>query len=115
MALFGFGCAHYFLLLGIVLVAVGLKKATGHPYDELTSGQALALGGGVALFLAADVWFRRVLRLGRSVHRAVAAALALATVVVGTGIAAVAQIGVLAMLLAAALAGEGSLRAPQMR
>jgi low temperature requirement protein LtrA len=115
MALFGFGCAHYFLLLGIVLVAVGLKKATGHPYDELTSAQALALGGGVALFLAADVWFRRVLRLGRSVHRAVAAVLALATVVLGTGIAAVAQLAALVVLLAAALAGEGSLRGAQMR
>jgi low temperature requirement protein LtrA len=115
MALYGFGCAHYFLLLGIVLVAVGLKKATGHPYDELTTAQALALGGGVALFLAADVWFRRVLLLGRSVHRAVAAVLALATVVLGTGIAAIAQLAALVVLLTAALAGEGSLRGEHMR
>ncbi|MGZ4203529.1 MAG: low temperature requirement protein A, partial [Thermoleophilaceae bacterium] len=79
IALEGFGCAHYALLLGIVLVAAGLKKATGHPYEALTFAQALTLGGGVALFLAADVWFRRVLSLGRSVHRAVAALLALAT------------------------------------
>jgi low temperature requirement protein LtrA len=115
MALYGFGCAHYFLLLGIVLVAVGLKKATGHPYDELTTAQALALGGGVALFLAADVWFRRVLLLGRSVHRAVAAVLALATVVLGTGIAAIAQLAALVVLLTAALASEGSLRGEHMR
>jgi low temperature requirement protein LtrA len=80
MALNGFGVAHYFLLLGIVLVAVGLKKGTGHAYEELTAAQALALGGGAALFLAADVAFRRVLRLGRSVHRAAAAVAALATV-----------------------------------
>jgi len=110
MALYGFGVAHYFLLLGIVLVAVGLKKGTGHAYDELTAGQALALGGGVALFLAADVAFRRVLRLGRSVHRAAAAVAALATVPVGSEVAAAAQLGVLALLLAVALAGEGSLR-----
>lgn len=115
MALYGFGCAHYFLLLGIVLVAVGLKKATGHPYDELTTAQALALGGGVALFLAADVWFRRVLLLGRSVHRAVAAVLALATVVLATRIAAIAQLAALVVLLTAALAGEGSLRGEHMR
>ena len=41
IALEGFGVAHYFLLLGIVLVAVGLKKGTGHAYDELTYAQAL--------------------------------------------------------------------------
>jgi low temperature requirement protein LtrA len=106
MALHGFGFAHYFLLLGVVLVAVGLKKATGHGYDELTTGQALAVGGGVALFLAADVWFRRVLGLGRSAHRAAAAVVALATVVIGTGIAAVAQLAVLAAVVAIALVAE---------
>jgi low temperature requirement protein LtrA len=108
MALYGFGFAHYFLLLGIVLAAVGLKKATGHAGDELTDGQALALGGGVALFLAADVWFRRVLRLGRSIHRGGAALLALATVAIGTGMSAVAQIAALVAILAAALVGEGT-------
>jgi low temperature requirement protein LtrA len=112
IALHGFGFAHYFLLLGIVLTAVGLKKATGHAGDELTTGQALALGGGVALFLAADVWFRRVLGLGRGIHRGVAAVLALATVVLGTGVAAVAQLAVLVAILGVALAGEGALKRP---
>jgi low temperature requirement protein LtrA len=106
MALHGFGMAHYFLLLGIVLVAVGLKKATGHAYDELTYEQALALGGGVSIFLVADVAFRRVLRLGRAPHRAVAGIAALATVPVGAEVAAIAQIGVLGAVLAVALAGE---------
>jgi low temperature requirement protein LtrA len=110
MALYGFGFAHYFLLLGIVLAAVGLKKATGHAGDDLTSAQALALGGGVALFLAADVWFRRVLGLGRSIHRAVAAVLALATVAVGTSVSAVAQLAVLVVILAAALGGENTMQ-----
>jgi low temperature requirement protein LtrA len=106
MALHGFGMAHFFLLLGIVLVAVGLKKATGHAYDELTYEQALALGGGVAVFLAADVAFRRVLRLGRAPHRAVAAIAAFATIPLGAEVAAIAQIGVLGVVLAIALAGE---------
>jgi low temperature requirement protein LtrA len=108
IALEGFGVAHYALLLGIVLVAAGLKKATGHPYDALTFGQALTLGGGVAIFLAADVGFRRVLALGRSVHRGVAAVLALATVPLGSEIAAVAQLAALVALVAAALVGEGT-------
>jgi low temperature requirement protein LtrA len=110
IALEGFGVAHYALLLGIVLVAAGLKKATGHPYDALTFGQALTLGGGVAVFLAADVAFRRILSLGRSTHRSVAALLALATVPLGSEIAAVTQLAALVVILAAALAGEGVAR-----
>ena len=76
IALEGFGVAHYFLLLGVVLAAAGIKKAIGHAYDPVETAEALVLGGGVALFLAADVAFRRVLGLGRSLHRTVAALLA---------------------------------------
>ena len=108
IALEGFGVAHYFLLLGVVLAAAGIKKAIGHAYDPLETAQALVLGGGVALFLAADVAFRRVLGLGRSLHRAVAALLALATIPLGSEVAAVAQLAALVVVLAAALAGEGT-------
>jgi low temperature requirement protein LtrA len=110
IALEGFGVAHYFLLLGIVLAAAGIKKAIGHAYDPLATAEALVLGGGVALFLAADVWFRRILGLGRSPHRAVAALLALATIPLGSEIAAVAQLAALVAILGAALAGEGATR-----
>jgi low temperature requirement protein LtrA len=110
IALEGFGIAHGFLLLGIVLTAAGIKKAIGHAYDPLATAQALVLGGGVALFLAADVAFRLVLGLGRSPHRAVAALLALATIPLGSEVAAVAQLAALAVVLAAALAGEGTAR-----
>ena len=110
IALEGFGIAHYVLLLGIVIVSVGIKKAIGHAYDPLTTAQALALGGGVTLFLAADVWFRRILGLGRAAHRAVAAVLALATIPLGTEVAAVAQLAALVVILAVALAGEGAAR-----
>jgi low temperature requirement protein LtrA len=110
IALEGFGCAHYGLLLGIVAVSVGIKKAIGHAYDPIGTAQALALGGGVALFLAADVWFRHVLGLGRAAHRAVAAVLALATIPLGTEVAAVAQLAALVVILGVALAGEGAAR-----
>jgi low temperature requirement protein LtrA len=115
IALEGFGVAHYFLLLGVVLTAGGIKKAIGHAYDPLATAEALVLGGGVALFLAADVAFRRILGLGRSPHRTLAAVLALATIPVGSEIAAVAQLAVLVVVLAAALAGEGSLRSSSPR
>jgi low temperature requirement protein LtrA len=110
IALEGFGCAHYGLLLGIVAVSVGIKKAIGHAYDPIGTAQALALGGGVALFLAADVSFRHVLGLGRAAHRAVAAVLALATIPLGTEVAAVAQLAALVVILAVALVGEGAAR-----
>jgi low temperature requirement protein LtrA len=103
-ALDGYGFAHLALLLGIVCVAVGLKKATGHAYDELEAGQALVLAGGVALFLAGDVWFRRVLRIGVGVDaaRAVGALVALATIPLGTEVAAVAQVAALGLVVLAA-------------
>ena len=101
-ALDGYGFAHLALLLGIVCVAVGLKKATGHAYDTLESGPALVLAGGTALFLAGDVWFRRVLRIGRGRARAAGALLALATIPLGTGVAAVVQVGALALVVAVA-------------
>ncbi len=97
-----FGYAHLVLLLGIVCVAVGLKKATGHAYDPLDAGAALALAGGVALFLAGDVWFRAILHIGRAPARAVGALVALATIPLGTEVAAVAQVGALAVVVAVA-------------
>jgi low temperature requirement protein LtrA len=115
IALEGFGVAHYFLLLGVVLAAAGIKKAIGHAYDPVETAEALVLGGGVALFLAADVAFRRVLGLGRSLHRTVAALLALATIPLGSEVAAVAQLAALVVVLAAALAGEDAGRADRGR
>ena len=51
------------MLLGIVAIAAGLKTAIGHPGATLTAGPAVALAGGVTLFLAGDVLFRWVLRI----------------------------------------------------
>ena len=84
-----FGWAHYFLLLGIVIVAAGIKKAVGHAFDHLTLAQALALAGGLAVYLLGDVAFRRVLAIGRLRFRAAGAVLALATVPVGLAYAGV--------------------------
>jgi low temperature requirement protein LtrA len=103
-ALDGYGFAHLALLLGIVCVAVGLKKATGHAYDPLHAAQALVLAGGTATFLAGDVWFRRVLRIGTGGARAVGALAALATIPLGTEVAAIAQVAALALVVAVASA-----------
>src|SRR4030095_1963511 len=60
-ALNAYGYAHSPLLLGIVVLAAGVKVAIAKSTAELTLAQALALGGGVALFLFGDVAYRRVL------------------------------------------------------
>jgi len=105
-ALDGYGFAHLALLLGVVCVAVGLKKATGHAYDALGSGPALVLAGGTALFLAGDVWFRRVLAIGTGPARAVGAIVALATIPLGTEVAGIAQVAALVVVVAVAAAPE---------
>jgi len=49
LAVDGFGLFHLPILFGIIAVASGLRHATGHGYDTLTTAQALALGGGLAV------------------------------------------------------------------
>jgi low temperature requirement protein LtrA len=80
VAITAYGYAHFPLLIGIVALAAGVKKAIAHPGEPLHLGPALALGGGVALFLAADALYRRILAIGRIRYRLAGAALALVTV-----------------------------------
>jgi low temperature requirement protein LtrA len=49
---------HFLLVAGIILLALGLKKTLGHPEDELDTVPAVALLGGVALYLLGLVAFR---------------------------------------------------------
>jgi low temperature requirement protein LtrA len=104
LALVGFGYWHYGILLGVVAIAAGLKKALGDPYGELDGWIAVSLAAGVTLFVACDVGFRRTLGIPGGAARLVAAALALATIPLGTAVGAAAQIAALAGLVTAALA-----------
>jgi low temperature requirement protein LtrA len=108
LALTGFGYWHYGILLGIVAVAAGLKKAIGDPYEPLNGWIALGLAAGAALFIARDAGFRRTFGIARSQARLAASAAALATIPVGIGLAAAAQVGALAAIVAVALMVEGS-------
>ena len=107
VAMRAYGYAHYPILLAVVLFAAGVKKAIGHPFAALALPQALALGGGVALFLLGDLAFRRALRIGRPWYRLTAAGLALGTVVLGP-VRALAQLVVLVLVL-------GGLRLAELR
>jgi low temperature requirement protein LtrA len=113
-ALNAYGYAHYPMLFGIVLLAAGVEAVLSHPFQPLPGGQALALGGGVAVFLLADLAFRRVLRIGRPWYRLAVVAGALASIPVARW-GAVAQLGVLVAVIVPLLAVEGlrTLRAGQ--
>jgi low temperature requirement protein LtrA len=89
VAMAAYGYAHYPILLGIVVLAAGVKKSMGYAFAALHLPEALALGGGVALFLLGDLAFRRALRIGRPWYRLAAAGLALATVPLGAVLTAV--------------------------
>jgi low temperature requirement protein LtrA len=108
VAVIGFGYWHFGLLLGVIALAAGLKKAIGDPFDPLDDWIAGELAAGVALFLACDVGFRRTLGVPGGGTRLVAAAAALATIPLGTQVSAAAQVGALAALVVVGLAVEAS-------
>jgi low temperature requirement protein LtrA len=116
LALYGFYHWHLLILLGIVALASALERAIGHPLDPLALARSLALGGGVALFLAGDALFRRTLGIGASGWRLAAAALALATIPLGHDLTAIAELAALVAALLVCLSLERSaLRRPPAR
>lgn len=106
LALTAFGYWHLPLLLGVIALASGLRAATGHAFADLDGARALALAGGVALFLLAEALFRRSLGIGPGRWRVAVAVLALATIPLGVAVAAVAQLAVLVALLVAGFGAE---------
>jgi low temperature requirement protein LtrA len=102
LAIRAFGFAHYPLLLGVVVFAAGVKKATTYAGGHIYLSQALLLGGGVALFLLADVWFRRILSIGVLRFRLAGGLAALATVPLGLT-STIGQMVALALVLAGVL------------
>ncbi|MGW6752078.1 low temperature requirement protein A [Streptomyces sp. NPDC055006] len=58
------------MLLGVAFLAAGVKKSLGRLGEHLHTGPALALAGGVALFLAGDVAYRTAMRLSPPAFRA---------------------------------------------
>jgi low temperature requirement protein LtrA len=107
LAVNAFGYWHLLILLGVVAIAAAEKTVVAHPYDALGSAEAIALGGGAALFLLGDVGFRLSLGIGHRGWRGLAAGLALATIALAP-VAAVAQLAGLVVVLVAALATEAT-------
>ncbi len=106
LALVAFGYWHYGLVLGVVGVAAGLKKSIGDPYDPLGSWIGVELAVGVALFIASTAGFVAALGLGARRVRLAAAALALATIPLGTAWTAASQLAALTLIIGVALIVE---------
>jgi low temperature requirement protein LtrA len=75
--------AHIPILLGIVGAAAGIHGAIAHPGDPSPWPHAIALAGGVALFLAGIADFRRCLSIRSPSSRIVAAVAVLASIPIG--------------------------------
>jgi low temperature requirement protein LtrA len=109
MTLSGYFYAHVPIIIGVIAFAAGLKKVLSHPWDHLSTGQAVALAGGVTLYLLGDVRFRRVMGIGPSRIRLGAAVSSLATIPIGLFVATL-QLTALLAVLAGALLLEAKIR-----
>jgi low temperature requirement protein LtrA len=98
-ALLAFGYWHLPMLLGIVAAAAAEREATAHAFTQLSWARAAFLGGGVAVYCAGDVLFRRQLALGRVTTRSAAAMLALGTIPAGRFVSPFVQLVLLVLVL----------------
>jgi low temperature requirement protein LtrA len=97
---------HFPMVVGIIFFALGVKKTLAHVDDPLETVPAVALCGGVALYLLAHVAFR--LRNVRTLNkqRLVVAAVLLALIPAGTSLPALGTLAVVAGIAAGLIAYE---------
>jgi low temperature requirement protein LtrA len=106
MARDAFSFLHLAIVSGIVLLALGVKKTLEHVDHDLKPVAAVGLCGGIALYLLADVAFRRR-TLGRlEPPRLVAAAACAAALPLAIAIPALPALAVVAAICVALVAYE---------
>ena len=106
MARDSYALLHLPMIAGVVLFALGVKKVLEHTGDPLKDMPAVALCGGVALYLLAHVAFR-VRNTGTlNVPRIVAAVACLALIPVATAAAGVTSLALLLAVCVALIAFE---------
>jgi low temperature requirement protein LtrA len=103
LALAAYFFAYIPMLLGVVALASGVKQAIVNTGTTLPAGPCVALGCGVALFLAGSAAFRHALRIGAERYRLTAAAACLAASAVGVTASVAAEMAVLTVIVAVAL------------
>jgi low temperature requirement protein LtrA len=110
----GYTFLHLPMVIGVILMALGLKKAleyTGDAEhhtlaDPLKGVPLFALYGGAALYLLAHVWFKRFLTGSLNIERLVLGVLLIAVSPLVALLPAMASLAILAVALAALIAWE---------
>ena len=97
---------HFPMVVGVALIAVGMKLTIEHVDDSLKLVAAAALLGGAAMYLLAHVAFRLRNMHTLSTRRLLCACVLLALLPVGTALPAIATLGILAALLTVLIAYE---------
>jgi low temperature requirement protein LtrA len=105
-AVFAYGYAHFFLIAGIVLTAVGVKLSVGHATEALHWPSAIVLSAGVATFLLAHAWFLWLMELSGAWFRVAAAAGVLAVIPLGHWRAVAQLAAVLIVMMTASIARD---------
>jgi low temperature requirement protein LtrA len=108
MARDSYSYIHFAMVAGIVLTALGIKKTLADVTTPLHAVPAVALCGGIALYLAALVLFRlRNLRTWNR-QRALATLVCLALIPLATSTRALLALGAVAAVLAVLIAYEAT-------
>ena len=97
---------HLPMVAGIILVALGIKKTIEHVGDPLKTVPAVALFGGIALYLAGHVAFRLRLHSGLGRGRLPAAVASLALIPVAVEVDALAALAMATGVCCALIAYE---------
>jgi low temperature requirement protein LtrA len=107
LAFSGYFYPYIAMLLGVVALAVGVKRAIVNPGSTLPAGPCVALGCGVALFLVGTAAVRVALRIGAVRYRLVAAVLCLAASALGVIASVAAEMVLVTVIVAVSLVVEG--------
>jgi low temperature requirement protein LtrA len=91
IAMFGYGYAHLFLILGIVISAAGIKQMIAQLHNP-SQAAAWSVGVGVAVYLCAQAWFRQIVGINRSYSRLLAGVAVLAMIPLGLYLGGLTQI-----------------------
>ncbi|MEO3748591.1 low temperature requirement protein A [Plantactinospora sp. B5E13] len=98
------GFAHVPLMLGVVIAAAGIHSVVAHPGHPSTSAAALALSGGVVVFLAGIAEIRHSLRIVPVRTRLVTAVAVLAMMPIGVAVNAGLHLAAVVAVVVAMLA-----------
>jgi low temperature requirement protein LtrA len=106
MALYGYFYVFILMLLGITMLAAGVKLSIASVASRLEFGPAALLAAGVAAYLVGDTLFRTVMRIQSGTYRLIAAAVALCTIPLGVFAAGFLEMLALLITLVALLTVE---------